>query len=154
MKKTKSIILSVEASNRKNIKLFLIVHYFLLNFGVQDKIIDFVSLATKTFKLLCAMLKNVIDKFPLWNKIVALCVDKQTYILLALKGLVKIVCNENLKLKWGERLSVLVVGHKFTTIYYAVNCLPNDTCLLPHIPTQDLRTEKLLWLQEQIMLNF
>ena len=72
----KSVTLSLDASNKKDIKLFPIVKkYFLPNRGIVDKIIDFVSLRGETSDLQCDMLKKVIQKFNLCNKIVALCAD-------------------------------------------------------------------------------
>jgi hypothetical protein len=73
LNKTKSITISLDASNKKDIKLFpIVVRYFLPNWGVQDKIIDIISLPGETSYLQCAMLKEVSDKFALQNKIVAL----------------------------------------------------------------------------------
>ena len=62
--------------NKKDIKLFPIgVRHFLPNYGVVNKIIDFVSLTGETSNLQCDMLKEVIQKFNSPNKIVALCAD-------------------------------------------------------------------------------
>ena len=51
------------------------MRYFLPNRGIVDKIIDFVSLPGETSDLQCDMLKEVIQKFNLRNKIVALCAN-------------------------------------------------------------------------------
>ena len=72
----KSVTLSLDASNKKDIKLFpIVVRYFLPNRGIVDKIMDFVSLPGETTDLQCDVLKEVIQKFNLGNKIVALCAD-------------------------------------------------------------------------------
>ena len=72
----KSVTLSLDASNKKDIKLFpIVVRYFLPNREIVDKIIDFVFLPGETSDLQCDMLKKVIQKFNLRNKIVALCPD-------------------------------------------------------------------------------
>ena len=72
----KSVTLSLDASNKKDIKLFpIIVRYFLPNRETVNKIIDFVSLPGETSDLQCYMLKKVIQKFNLRNNIVALCAD-------------------------------------------------------------------------------
>ena len=72
----KSVTLSLDASNKKDIKLFpIVVRYFLPNCGIVDKIIDLVSLTGETSDLQCDMLKKVIQKFNLRNKIVSLCAD-------------------------------------------------------------------------------
>jgi hypothetical protein len=76
LNKMKSITVNSDASNKKDIKLFpIVVRYFLPNCGVQDKIIDFISLPGETCDLQCAMLNEVSDKFALQNIIVALCAD-------------------------------------------------------------------------------
>jgi hypothetical protein len=76
LNKTKSITVSLDASNKKDIKLFpIVVWYILPNYGVQDKITDFISIPGETSDLQCAMLKEVSDKFALQEKIVALCAD-------------------------------------------------------------------------------
>ena len=57
----KSVTFSLDASNKKDIKLFpIVVRYFLPNRGIVDKIIDFVSLPGETSDLQCYMLKKVI----------------------------------------------------------------------------------------------
>jgi hypothetical protein len=78
LNKTKSIRVSSDASNKRDIRLFLIiVRYFLANFGVRDKNTDFVSLPGESSDLQYAMWKEVSDKFALQNKIVALCLDNR-----------------------------------------------------------------------------
>ena len=72
----KSVILSLDACNKKDIKLFpIVVRYFLPNRGIVDKIIDFISLPGETSDLLWDMLKEVIQKYNLGNKIIGLCAD-------------------------------------------------------------------------------
>ena len=78
LREAKSVTFSLYASNKKDIKLFpIVVRYFLPNRGLVDKIIDFVSLPGETSDLQCDMLKEVIQKFNLCNKIVALCADNK-----------------------------------------------------------------------------
>jgi hypothetical protein len=85
--------------HQKRINLFPITgQYFLPNFDVQVKIIDFISFPSETCDLQCAMLKEVSDKFALPNEIVALCADNTTPILIVANDLAKIMCDENLKL--------------------------------------------------------
>jgi hypothetical protein len=74
------------------------VQYILPNCGIQDKIIDFISLPGETSDLQCTMLKEVTDKFALQNKIVALCADNTNTSFGGCKNLAKIMCGENLKL--------------------------------------------------------
>jgi hypothetical protein len=58
LNKIKSITVSLDASNKKEIRLFpIVVQYFLTNCGVQNKIIDFISLSGETSDLQCAILK-------------------------------------------------------------------------------------------------
>jgi hypothetical protein len=72
LNKTKSITVSLDGSNKKDIKLFpIVVWYFLRNCGVQDIIIDLISLPGETSDLQSAMLKEISDKFALQTKIVA-----------------------------------------------------------------------------------
>jgi hypothetical protein len=75
LNKRKSITVSLGASDRKDIKFFLIVPYFLSNCSVQDKITEFISLPSEISDLQCAILKEVSDIFALQNRIVALCAD-------------------------------------------------------------------------------
>jgi hypothetical protein len=64
LNKTKSITVSLDATNKKDIKLFpIVVRYVLSNCGVQDKITDFISLPGEICGLQCAILKEVSDKF-------------------------------------------------------------------------------------------
>ena len=73
----KRVTLSLDASDKKDIKLFpIVVRYFLPIRGIVDKIIDLVSLPGEISDLQSDMLKKVIQKFNLRNKIVALCADK------------------------------------------------------------------------------
>ena len=57
----KSVTLSLDASDKKDIKLFpIVVRYFLPNRGIVDKIIDLVSLPSEISDLQCDMLKKII----------------------------------------------------------------------------------------------
>jgi hypothetical protein len=72
LNKTKSITVSLDGPNEKDIKVFpIVMWYFLRNCGVQDIIIDLISLPGETSDLQSAMLKEISDKFALQNKIVA-----------------------------------------------------------------------------------
>ena len=58
----KSVTHSLDASNKKDIKLFpIVVRYFLPNRGIVDKMIDFVSLPGEIFDLQSDMQKEVIQ---------------------------------------------------------------------------------------------
>ena len=57
--KSKGVTLSLDASNKKDIKLFpIVVRYFLPNRGIVDKITDFIALPGETSDLQCDMLKK------------------------------------------------------------------------------------------------
>jgi hypothetical protein len=94
LNKTKSATVSLDASNKKDIKLFpIVVQYFLPNCGYQDKIIGFISLPGETSNLQCAMLKEVTN-LPYKPKLL-LCVQiTQMPVLVVAKHLAKIMCGE------------------------------------------------------------
>jgi hypothetical protein len=127
--KTKSITVSLDASNKKDIILSPIdVQYFLPNCGVQDKIIDFISLPSETSDLQCAMLKEVSDKFALQNKIVALCADNTNTNFGGCKRLGRI--NVWRKLETELKRQIIGIGCGAHIIHNclqcAIDCLPID----------------------------
>ena len=129
LKKTQSITLSLDASNKKDIKLFpVVVRYFLPNCGVQDKIIDFVSLPGETSDLQCAMLKQICDKFSIENKIVALCADNTNTNFGGCRRLGK----NNVWRKFENELDRPIIGIGcgahivHNCLQHAVDCLPID----------------------------
>ena len=97
------------------------MRYFLPNRGIVDKIIDFVSLPGETSDLQCDMLKEVIQKFNLRDKTVALCADNTNTNLVAIEDLANTMYGGNLKLNWREKLLVSVADTHNTQLL-AVCC--------------------------------
>lgn len=127
--KAQSITVSVDASNKKDIKLFpVVVRYFLPHCGIQDKIIDFIPLPGETSDLQCAMLKEVIHKFSLEHKVVALCADNTNTNFGGCKRLGK--TNVWRKLQTGLEKPIIGIGCGAHIIHNclqcAVDCLPID----------------------------
>jgi hypothetical protein len=102
------------------------VRYFLPNYGIQDKIIDFISLPDEITDLQCAMLKEVSDKFALQNKIVALYADNTD------SGGCKRLGNNNVWRKLETELKRRIIGIGcgariiHNCLQCAVDCLPID----------------------------
>ena len=117
----KSVTLSLDASNKKDIKLFsIVVRYFLPNREIVDKIIDFVSLPGETSDLQCYMLKKVIQKFNLRNKIVALCADNTNTHFGGCRRLGKNNVWRKLEAELERKLLVSVAEHTLHTIACSV----------------------------------
>ena len=140
----KSVTLSLDPSNKKDIKLFpIVVRYFLPNGGVVDKIIDFVSLLGETTNLQDDMVKEVIQKFNLPNKIVALCADNTNTNF----GGVRRLDKNNVWRKLEAELEREIIGigcgaHIIHNRYWMFCC--ESVQILLYIPCQSRRTEKLL----------
>lgn len=65
-----------DASNHKDIKLFpSLIRYFDSKFGVQIKILDFVSLPGETAELISNSIIEILTKYDLTKKLVAYCAD-------------------------------------------------------------------------------
>jgi hypothetical protein len=129
LNKTKSITASLDASHKKDIKLFpIFVQYFLPNYGVQDNILDFISLRGETSDLQCAMLKEVSDKFALQNRIVALCADNTNTNFGGCRRLGK--SNVWRKLETELKRQIIGIGCGAHIVHNclqcAVDCLPID----------------------------
>jgi hypothetical protein len=92
--------------------------------GVQDKVIEFISLPGETSNLQCAVLKEVSDKFALQNKIVALCADSTNTNFGG--------CKSNVWQKLETELKRQIIGigcgtHSIhNSLQCAVSCLPID----------------------------
>ncbi|GBN24906.1 hypothetical protein AVEN_8103-1 [Araneus ventricosus] len=68
------VSVSMDASNRKDIKLVpIVVHYFNPNSGVQIKLLDFKSVAGETSEILTHHLCSVLLQNDLNNKVVGFC---------------------------------------------------------------------------------
>ena len=145
------LTLSLDASNKKDIKLFpIVVRYFLPNRGIVDKIIDFVSLPGKTSDLQCDMLKKVIQKFNLRNKIVALCADNTNTNFDGCRRLGKNNVWRKLEAELERKIIGIGCGAHIihNCLQCAVDCLPIDIeCFAVKVYKyffQSRRTKKLL----------
>ncbi|XP_062538709.1 uncharacterized protein LOC134206983 [Armigeres subalbatus] len=119
LRKVNSVTISVDASNKKDIKLFpVVVRYFLPNRGVHDRILDFVSLPGETSDLQCSMLTDICDRYDLRSKIVALCADNTNTNFGGCKRQGKNNVWRKLEMYFRERLLELDVAPTFFTIAY------------------------------------
>ena len=125
----KSVTISLDASNKKDFTLFpIVVRYFLPNRGIADKIIDLVSLTGEISDLHCDMLKKVIQKFNLRNKIVALYADNTSINFGGCRRLGKNNVWRKLETELGRKIIGIGCGAHIihNCLQCAVDCLPID----------------------------
>lgn len=83
LRRTNFITLSMDASNRKEMKIIpFVVRYFVPHDGVKVKLLDFLSVPGETSEILANTLMSVINKYDLSKKVIGFCGDNSVTLIL------------------------------------------------------------------------
>nr|CAB3264501.1 Numb protein [Phallusia mammillata] len=127
LKKANFVTVTIDASNRKEIKLVpVVVRYFVPDLGVKVKLLEFKSLGGKTSEILSNYLVSILDQNVLKEKLVGFCADNCNTNF----GGVKRKGKNNVFFKVRESLKRNIIGIGCAA-HIVHNCLQHAVDTLP-----------------------